>query len=27
LAETLRAKFRVASAEWHHAQHHGGDVQ
>jgi len=25
LAETLRAKFRAASAEWHHAQHHGGD--
>jgi molybdenum cofactor synthesis domain-containing protein len=27
LAETLRAKFRAASAEWHHAQHHGGDGQ
>jgi molybdenum cofactor synthesis domain-containing protein len=28
LAETLRAKFRAASAEWHHAahaQHHAGD--
>jgi len=27
LAETLRAKFRAAPAEWHHAQHHGGGAQ